>query len=87
MKHIQLWSKIDSAIWGNHMTKVLAFITGAAVLLMMVISGTISFYTVLYGYRLYYKETFNRSILVNSDFATVFTCTQSFAPLIERSSV
>lgn len=84
MKHIQLWSKIDSAIWGNHMTKVLAFITGAAVLLMMVISGTISFYTVLYGYRLYYKETFNRSILVNSDFATVFTCTQSFAPLIEN---
>lgn len=84
MRQIQLWDKLDRTIWGSLATKLLAFITWIVIILVMVISGTVSLYTALYGYQLYYKETFNRSIMVSSNPTTIFDCLQSVSSLIEN---
>lgn len=66
-----MWRKLDKTVWGTLPTKILTSVGCLFLIFLMVISGSISYYTIKYTYQMYYNDPCNRTLSILKDLETV----------------
>ncbi|MDD6320146.1 MAG: hypothetical protein PUA63_04720 [Oscillospiraceae bacterium] len=66
-----MWNKLDKAVWGTLPTKVFTSVACLFLIFLMVISGSISYYTIKYTYQMYYNDPCNRTLSIEKNLETV----------------
>lgn len=66
-----MWNKLDKTVWGTLSTKILTSVGCLFLIFLMIISGSISYYTIKYTYQMYYNDPCSRTLSVDKDLETV----------------
>lgn len=66
-----MWNKLDKTVWGTLLTKILTSVGCLFLIFLMVISGSISYYTIKYTYQMYFNDPCSRTLSAEKDLETV----------------